>query len=84
MLLHLLFLYRVMNKQRLRVSALFDLRMLAVLTAAMSALSACGMLLYRHTLLRLVVVAAAAVALVIIREPVLKLLRGLKRRQSDS
>ena len=84
MLLHLLFLYRVMKKQRLRVSALFDLRMLAVLTAAMSALSACGMLLYRHTLLRLVVVAAAAVALVIIREPVLKLLRGLKRRQSDS
>ena len=80
MLLHLFFLRSVMRRNSAKVTELFDLRALTALSIVMLAVSAFGMLLYRHTLIRLSVVAVACAAALFCRKSIFRLLRELKHR----
>lgn len=83
MLLHLLFLNRVLRRRGQRMSQLVDLRILALLSVAVVVLSGCGMMLYRFSAVRLCVVTAVCVAAAIWNKPLLRLLADLKRRQEE-
>ena len=83
MLLHLLFL-KLLLKERGAVSRLFDLRMLAAVSLLLAALSAVGMLLYGHPILRLGIVAAACAAAVFRRRALIHIFSELKNRGAES